>query len=299
MPVWFRSHWLLGPKIACIVGAGVLFAIVATLTLTADAARGNVASMNTPKFQTERVASFLKRRKIATLDEIGAGMGSASKRTVFRKLSQLEYLSSYSHRGKFYTLKSIAKFTAEGLWSLRSVWFSRFGNLLQTAAAWVHRSERGYSAAELTNALHVDTKHALTRLARQGRLHREIVGDRYVYFSADDAVAKQQRKCRDVHATASQATALIVSNPDLAVAEAKATLLLFFSMLNEKQRRLYAGLESLKLGRGGDAHIAALFGIDPHTVARGRRELAEGQVDEQTVRIQGGGRLSQEKKRLT
>ena len=41
---------------------------------------------------------------------------------------------------------------------------------------------------------------------------------------------------------------MIVSNPDLAVEEAKATILLFLSMLNEKQRRLYAGLESLKLG---------------------------------------------------
>ena len=255
--------------------------------------------MNIPKFQTETVASFLKRRRIATLGEIGVAMGDASERTVFRKLRQLEYLSSYSHRGKFYTLRSIAKFTSEGLWSLRSVWFSRFGTLLETAAAWVHRSEGGYSAAELTRALHVETKHALTQLVRQDRLRREVTGDRYVYFSTDDAVAEQQRKGRDAHAPASQATALIVSNPDLAVEEAKATILLFFSMLNEKQRRLYAGLESLKLGHGGDAHIASLFGIDPHTVARGRRELAEGQVDGQTVRIEGGGRFLQEKKRLT
>jgi hypothetical protein len=235
---------------------------------------------------------------MGTLEEIGAVMGDASERTVFRKLGQLEYLSSYSHRGKFYTLRSIARFTAEGLWSLRSVWFSRFGTLLATVATWVQRSEAGYSAAELTIALHVETKHALTQLVRQGRIRRETVGDRYAYFSPDAAVAEQQRKRRDVHATASHATALIVSNPDLAVEEAKATILLFFSMLNEKQRRLYAGLESLKLGHGGDAHIATLFGIDPHTVARGRRELAEGQIEGQPVRIEGGGRFSQEKKRL-
>lgn len=253
--------------------------------------------MNTPKFQTDTVAAFLKRRKIATLDEIAMAMGSASARTVFRKLSQLEYLSSYSHRGKFYTLRSIAQFTREGLWNLRSVWFSRFGNLLETAAVWVQRSDQGYSATELTNALHVETKHALTRLARQGRIQREVADNHYVYFSTDDAVARQQRKRRDAHATASYASTLIVSNPDLAVEEAKATVLLFFSILNEKQRRLYAGLESLKLGHGGDANIASLFGIDPHTVARGRRELEAGQVDGQTVRVEGGGRFSQEKKR--
>ena len=255
--------------------------------------------MKTATFYPKTVASFLKRRKIATLREIGEAMGSASQRTVFRNLSRLEYLSSYSHRGKFYTLRSIAKFSREGLWSLRSVWFSHFGTLLETVVAWVQRSEAGYDAAELTRALHVESKHALTRMVRQGRLQRDVVGNRYVYFAADDATANQQRTRRDAYLAASRTTTMIVSNPELAIDEAKTTLLLFFSMLNEKQRRLYAGLESLKLGHGGDTHIAKLFGIDPHTVARGRQELESGELDGQTVRAKGGGRHSQEKKRLT
>ena len=250
-------------------------------------------------FHPETVASFLKRRKIATVVEIGEAMGSASERTVFRNLSSLEYLSSYSHRGMFYTLRSIAQFSPEGLWNMRSVWFSRFGTLIDTVVAWVERSEAGYDAAELTRALHVASKHALTRVVRQGRLQRDEVGSRYVYFSGDDATANQQRKRRDAHVAASRTTRVIVSNADLAIDEAKATLLLFFSMLNEKQRRLYAGLESLKLGHGGDAHIAGLFGIDPHTVARGRQELESGELGGQMIRAVGGGRLSQEKKRLT
>lgn len=69
-------------------------------------------------------------------------------------------------------------------------------------------------------------------------------------------------------------------------------------MLNEKQRRLYVGLESLKLGHGGDIHISSLFGLDPHTVAQGRKELLEGQVDNSRVRTKGGGRFSQKKKHL-
>jgi hypothetical protein len=272
--------------------------IVAILCLTWFAGGDNVASMKTTTFHPETAASFLKQRRIATLGEIGEAMGSASERTVFRNLSRLEYLSSYSHRGKFYTLRSIAKFSREGLWSLRSVWFSRFGTLLETVVAWVDRSEAGYDAAELTRGLHVESKHALTCTVRQGRLQRDVVGNRYVYFAADEARAHQQRKRRDAHVAASRTTSMIVSNPDLAIEEAKATLLLFFSMLNEKQRRLYAGLESLKLGHGGDAHIADLFGIDPHTVARGRQELEAGEMDGQTMRAKGGGRLSQEKKRL-
>ena len=46
------------------------------------------------------------------------------------------------------------------------------------------------------------------------------------------------------------------------------------------------GLESLKLGHGGDAYIASLLGIDPHTVARGRQELISGDLSTQKVRGQ-------------
>jgi hypothetical protein len=38
----------------------------------------------------------------------------------------------------------------------------------------------------------------------------------------------------------------------------KAGLVLFYSVLDEKQRRLCAGLESLRRGRGGDRKIAEL-----------------------------------------
>src|ERR1035437_2174221 len=61
--------------------------------------------------------------------------------------------------------------------------------------------------------------------------------------------------------------------------ELKAAIILFSSMLNEKQRRLYAGLESLKLGYGGDQRMADFIGMDPHTVAKGRRELPSSRAE--------------------
>jgi hypothetical protein len=80
-------------------------------------------------------------------------------------------------------------------------------------------------------------------------------------------------------------------------AELKAGIILFYSLLDEKQRRLYAGLEALKLGRGGDRPIAALLGLDPHTVAKGRQELRSQEVERERVRQTGGGRKPLEKKR--
>jgi hypothetical protein len=253
--------------------------------------------MKTPKYHLEVLKEFFERHSIATLDQLRAALGDPARCTVFRKLGELEYLSSYSHRGKYYTLRSIAQFSAKGLWSWRSVWFSRFGNLLQTAETFVQGSEAGYTAAELKDILQVKTKHALTHLVRGGRLQREAFDSVYVYLAAEESVARRQRKARRLRAEQSLA-ALIVANPDLAAEEAKALLVLFCSMLDERQRRLYAGLESLKLGHGGDAHIASLLGLDPHTVARGRQELLSADLTPGKVRAPGGGRLPQEKKRL-
>lgn len=267
-----------------------------TLALTIVFRWANSLIMKTSKYLVQTIEEFLKHNKIATFEQLKATLDSPARCTVFRKLAELEYLSSYSHRGKYYTLRSVAQFDQQGLWSYRSVWFSRFGNLLETAEALVHHSEAGYTATELKDVLHVKTKHGLTQLVRSARLQREPFDSVYVYLSAEDQVAERQRKSRKDHLKRSFAS-LIVVNPDLATDEAKATVLLFCSMLNEKQRRLYAGLESLKLGHGGDAHIAALLGMHPQTVARGREELMSGDLAPERIRAKGGGRWPQEKKR--
>jgi len=79
--------------------------------------------------------------------------------------------------------------------------------------------------------------------------------------------------------------------------ELKAAIMLFHSSLDERHRRLYAGLEAQKLGHGGDRKIAEFLGVDVHTVARGRRELLGGAVEGERVRQAGGGRKKVEKKK--
>jgi len=267
-----------------------------TLALTFAIIKANSLIMNTTKYHLQALKQFFDRHKIATLDQLREALGNPARCTVFRKLGDLQYLSSFSHRGKYYTLKSIAQFSEQGLWSFRSVWFSRFGNLLQTCQAFVHHSNAGYSASELKDILRVKTKHALTKLVRDGSLARETFNSVYVYLSGQKDVASRQIQARNAFLQQSPAS-LIVANPDLATDEAKALLVLFCSMLNEKQRRWYAGLESLKLGHGGDAHIASILGMDPHTVAKGRRELMDTDLTAtDRLRAPGAGRPTQEKK---
>ena len=90
--------------------------------------------------------------------------------TVFRKSKHLAYRTSYSHRGSYYTLDETARFDEKGLWSFQSVWFSRWGTLLDTAEAFVENSAAGCFVEELDNLLHAGTKEPLLKLVRQGRV---------------------------------------------------------------------------------------------------------------------------------
>ena len=68
---------------------------------------------------------------------------------------------------------------------------------------------------------------------------------------------------------------------------------LHYSRLSEKDRRQYAALESLKLGRGGITYISTVLGVDRKTIQQGRKELTEDFevfIPIWRQRKQGGGR---------
>jgi len=242
------------------------------------------------------IVTLLRRQKIASLAQLMAVLGTNARRTVFRKLKTLRYRTSYSHRGRFYTLDELARFDELGLWTYRDVWFSAYGTLLATAAVIVAEGEAGYFVEELDNLLHVATKDALRKLVNEARLHREKLAGQFLYCSAEPSRRAQQvltRRALIARPGAAHPLPEAASIPD----ELRAAIVLFFSLLDEKQRRLYAGLESLKSGRGGDARIAELLGLDVGTVARGRRALFEQDVEIERVRRAGGGRKRVEKKR--
>lgn len=60
--------------------------------------------MRTPSFLSDQLRDLLLRNSIATLPELKQAMGTFVDVTVFRKLKELSYLTSYSHRGRLYTL---------------------------------------------------------------------------------------------------------------------------------------------------------------------------------------------------
>jgi hypothetical protein len=63
----------------------------------------------------------------------------------------------------------------------------------------------------------------------------------------------------------------------------------FYGSLSEKDRRRYAAVEAAKLGHGGQAYIARLFGCDPDTIAEGARDVEDLPSDAAAGRIRKKG----------
>ena len=79
----------------------------------------------------------------------------------------------------------------------------------------------------------------------------------------------------------------------------KLVMQLYYSRLSEKDRRQYAALESLKLGRGGITYISKVLCVDRNTIIQGRKELNTA-FDQPTIaqgrqRKSGGGRKKNDK----
>jgi hypothetical protein len=248
--------------------------------------------MRPPVFSANVLRQFLRRSRIATLPQLKQLLGTEADITVFRKLKELSYRTSYSHRGSFYTLDEIADFDDRGLWSFNSVWFSFRGTLVATAEDCVTQSKAGYFASELEELLHVPVKEPLLQLVAQARIARQTVSGLYLYCTGDPRTRQRQLQARQ--ALPGQAAAASAGIPPGNVSdELRAAIVLFAGLLDEQQRRLYAGLESLQLG--SDRQIAELLGLDPHTVAKGRRQLLARDVEADRVRAIGGGRKPVEK----
>lgn len=252
--------------------------------------------MRPETFRASALVQMFRRRTIATMADMKTALGTGVDMTVFRKLRALDYLTSYSHGGRFYALRELAEFDRKGLWTCRDARFSKYGTLLDSSEHFVRQAGGGVFASELALDLGVEVKDALLKLVRDGRVARERLAGLYLYCSRDSARRRQQLASR--HAALPEEPFGDVPRPTSAPSdESRAAIILFLSSLDEKQRRLFAGLESMRMGRGGDQRIAQWTGLDAHTVAKGRHELLSGDIHLGRIRQPGAGRRAVEKKR--
>lgn len=238
----------------------------------------------------KKLIAFLERQSIATMDQLKGALRTDGAMTVYRALKRASYRTSYSHNGRYYALSKTVRFDTDGLWSARSVWFSRHGTLLATLERVVSDSERGCFADELESLLHVGVKESLLRLVQRGNVSRERVGRSYLYCSKTESARKRQLAARGVGAP------LVLLAPAEVSDEVKAAIVLFAALLDERQLRLFAGIEVLQFGHAAQDWLSELLGVHRQTIAKGRQELLDRNVDFERVRKKGAGRPRVEKK---
>jgi hypothetical protein len=253
----------------------------------------NGVIMRPEEYRPSRLVELFEAEQILTLDRIANALGRPSRMTVFRKLAQLGSRASYSHHGRYHTLERIAEYDRNGLWSCRGVHFSKQGTLLRTILHLVEHSAQGYFASELQALVQVRVHNPLTRLYGAQLLAREQIGDQYLYVSPTSGKKQLEERYHAIEQAHEQESRGIQEISG----ELAESMRLLLSALNEKQRRLYLGLESIRLGHGGDAKISLVTGVNVKTIARGRQELQARDVTAERIRDVGGGRPSFKKKR--
>jgi len=143
--------------------------------------------------------TLFKKNRVARLAEIYTVLHTTSRMSAFRRLRELDYLSSYSHGGRYYTLPALAHFDAQGLWRYEDVGFSRFGTLKDTLIQLIDPSIAGKTHEELERQLGIRVHNSLLDLVRRARISREATAGQFVYLSIDPDKAQVQLACRHEH----------------------------------------------------------------------------------------------------
>jgi len=143
-----------------------------------------------------RLNQLFRRKRAALLDDLREALGTASRTTIFRILKTVGYFTSYSHAGRFYTLRGIPKFDRLGLWSWRGIGFSSHGTLRATLVFLIDQSEAGKTHEELQSLLGLRVHDTLRSLVQEGTITRERFENVYIYLSSNTKKAATQVAAR-------------------------------------------------------------------------------------------------------
>lgn len=152
--------------------------------------------MRTPQFTSNDIFRSFASRTVVSRAELLQQYG-CSPMTLWRRLREVGYLTSYNYNAQYYTLSRIPQFDDHGLWSYRDIRFSKWGTLPETVVAVIERSPGGMTAQELAELLHVrNPKPLLTQLMHKQQLWREALGRSFVYLAVERSRHEQQFRRR-------------------------------------------------------------------------------------------------------
>jgi len=151
-----------------------------------------------PKIDPQKkVENIFRKRRVITISDLFEVIGSSSRMTVFRRLRNIDYVSSYTHAGRYYTLYDIARFDEDGIWFYDDIGFSQNGSLKNTVTCMVHNSTAGKFHSELERQLRVRVHNVLLDLVKSKQTDRIKFQGQFLYLSTDKARCTKQVEKRD------------------------------------------------------------------------------------------------------
>jgi hypothetical protein len=152
--------------------------------------------MMPPIKSKQQLVSLFADQPCWMIEPLAAAIGYAVP-SVRRFLAEIGYFSSFTHNGKWYTLKDIPRFNHEGLWFCETIGFSRSGSLTQTIVHLADRSQAGLTAEQIGQKLRSRCHSVLVHLVRIGQLQRHKIGRSHVYLSTNPSISTLQQQLID------------------------------------------------------------------------------------------------------
>jgi len=167
-----------------------------------------------PKINAQKkVENLLRKRRVVTMSDLSEVIGSSSRMTVFRRLRQIEYVTSYTHAGRYYTLYDIARFDSDGIWFYDDIGFSQNGSLKNTVTYLVDGSDGGKFHFDLERQLRVRVHNVLLDLVQSKQIERIKFEGQYLYLSSDKEQSTKQIEQRDQLSMQARRIPVYISEP--------------------------------------------------------------------------------------
>ena len=144
-----------------------------------------------------KVENLFGKLRVVTMNDLCEAIGTSSRMTVFRRLREMEYVTSYTHAGRYYTLCDIARFDLDGIWFYKDIGFSQNGSLKSTVTYLVYKSDAGKFHFDLEARLRVRVHNVLLDLVKSKQIKRIKFEGQYLYLSSDKAQSTKQIEQRE------------------------------------------------------------------------------------------------------
>jgi hypothetical protein len=136
--------------------------------------------------------ALFEKKHVLEIKDLCQALNCTSRVTAFRYLCDLNYLTSYTHNGKFYTLPEIAQFDKDGFWHFGDIGFSSYGTLMNTLTHIITMSESGKTNSELEKQFRIKVQNSLQKLLKPNIIAKAKQVKPCLYVNSNPMISDQQ-----------------------------------------------------------------------------------------------------------